>query len=90
MFCYINESDFDVSFASIWALFPAILVLLNESVSMCHALLDRQGGGEGGGAAGAAAIDIETISSELLKVQEEAEGEMKAAKTLQVCACSGK
>lgn len=46
--------------------------------------LHVQGGGDGGGAAAAAAIDIETISSELLKVQEEAEREMKAATTLQV------
>ena len=31
-----------------------------------------------------ATIDIETISSELLRVQEQAEAEMKAASTLQV------
>lgn len=37
-----------------------------------------------GGGTPAAAIDIETISSELLKVQEEAEGEMNAAPTLKV------
>lgn len=37
-----------------------------------------------GGDVAAPTIDIETISSELLKVQEEAEQEMKAATTLQV------
>ncbi|CAM9149040.1 unnamed protein product, partial [Scytosiphon promiscuus] len=39
--------------------------------------------GDKGGDVAAPTIDIETISSELLKVQEEAEQEMKAATTLQ-------
>ncbi|CAM9383903.1 unnamed protein product, partial [Hapterophycus canaliculatus] len=46
-------------------------------------VLAAKGKGDKGGDVAAPTIDIETISNELLKVQEEAEQEMKAATTLQ-------
>ncbi|CAN0490909.1 unnamed protein product, partial [Ectocarpus sp. 12 AP-2014] len=46
-------------------------------------VLAAEGKGGKEGEAAAPAIDIETVSSELLVVQEEAEKEMKAAATLQ-------